>query len=161
MRRGEKGVLVVIGLLVLAAMAWQAVGLRGADKAATEIPFYSDASPELRQAGGVIYHKYGCKSCHSLWTVRDIMQHVPAPALDGIGSLRDSQWLHDYLAAEDPQAILPSRLKPEYRMPSYRDMPEEDRRVLVAYLASLKVKDWYLDETKKAECRKLTGGKGC
>jgi len=37
-------------------------------------------------------------------------------------------------------------LKPEYRMPSFKDMPETDRRVLARYLASLKVEDWYLDE---------------
>ena len=131
------------------------------ERADEEIPFYSDASPEIRQAGGRVYSKYQCKRCHSLWTVRDIMQSVPAPALDGIGSLRDAQWLERYLSATNPQSILPSRLKKEYRMPSYHDMPEEERRVLVAYLASLKVKDWYLEETRRAECVKLTGGEGC
>lgn len=85
------------------------------------------------------------------------MQAVPAPALDGIGSLRDEKWLFDYLSAVNPQSILPSRLKQEYRMPSYADLPENDRRTLARFLGALKVKDWYLDETRAAECRKLTG----
>ena len=88
-----------------------------------------------------------------------MMQHVPAPALDGIGAIRDEKWLFNYFSAQDPGTILPSRLKKEYRMPSYAFLPEEDRRVLAKYMSSLKVKDWYLKETKKSEYEKLTGKK--
>jgi hypothetical protein len=42
-------------------------------------------------------------------------------------------------------------------MPSYANMPEADRRLLANYLASLKVKDWYLEQTKNEEHDKLTG----
>ncbi len=158
MRRGEKGVLIFIAFVIVLMMGWNAWNLGGRGEQDTEIPFYSDAPPELRTAGSEVYRKYQCKKCHSLWTVKDIMQTVPAPALDGIGSLRDEQWLYDYLSSEDPQQILSSRLKKEYQMPSFSNIPEQERRQLAAYLASLKVKDWYLDETRKAECRKLTGG---
>jgi hypothetical protein len=48
-------------------------------------------------------------------------------------------------------------LKKEYQMPSYAALPETDRKLLAQYLSSLKVKDWYLDQTKKAEYEKLTG----
>jgi hypothetical protein len=72
--------------------------------------------------------------------------------------LRDEGWLYTYLSAENPQLTLPSRLKKEYQMPSYATMPEDERRTLAAYLASLKVKDWYLKETRAAECTALTGG---
>ncbi len=82
---------------------------------------------------------------------------VPAPALDGIGSVRDEAWFYAYFSSPDPQAVLPSRLKPEFRMPSYLYLKEQDRRTLAAYMASLRVKDWYLEETKKAEYEKLTG----
>jgi hypothetical protein len=85
------------------------------------------------------------------------MRNVPAPALDGMGSLRDRDWLYNYFSAENPQAILPSRLKKEYQMPSYADLDEDKRLLLTDYIFSLKVKDWYLDETRAAECRKLTG----
>jgi sulfur-oxidizing protein SoxX len=36
-------------------------------------------------------------------------------------------------------------------------MPEGDRHILAQYLASLKVKNWYLEQTKKSEYEKLTG----
>ena len=85
------------------------------------------------------------------------MQAVPAPSLDGMGSIRDEAWLYAYFSAEDPQSIVPSRLKPRFRMPSFATMPEEDRRILAKYIASLKVKDWYLQETKKSAYEKLTG----
>ena len=42
-------------------------------------------------------------------------------------------------------------------MPSYAQLPESERRLLASYMASLKVKDWYLEETRKAEFEKLTG----
>ena len=42
-------------------------------------------------------------------------------------------------------------------MPSYAQLPEKERRLLAAYMASLKVQDWYLQETRKAEYEKLTG----
>ncbi|MEO7558320.1 MAG: c-type cytochrome [Gammaproteobacteria bacterium] len=121
------------------------------------IPFYSTASPALSRAGSDIYRSLRCKDCHSLWTVRNMLEFVPAPALDGIGSLRNEAWFYAYFSAQNPQSILPTRLKQEYQMPSYAHLPEQDRRVLAAYMASLKVKDWYLEETKKAEYEKLTG----
>jgi hypothetical protein len=89
--------------------------------------------------------------------MKDVMQSVPAPMLDGIGSLRTESWLYDYLSSTNPQSILPSRLKKKYQMPSYASMPEADRKLMANYLASLKVKDWYLEQTKKDEQEKLTG----
>lgn len=85
------------------------------------------------------------------------MQAVPAPALDGMGSWRDEGWIYNYLSAVNPQSIVPSRLKEQYRMPSFADIPEDDRRTLAQYVASLKVEDWYLEEAKKAAYEKLTG----
>jgi sulfur-oxidizing protein SoxX len=161
MRTGEKGILLVIAVLVIGGGSWKLLHQNKTVPEDREIPFYSTASAELRQAAGDIYRRENCKSCHTLWTVRDIMQSVPAPALDGIGSLHDEQWFFDYFSADDPQQILPSRLKAEYQMPSYAHLPENERRVLAAYMASLKVQDWYLEETRKARCRKLTGEEEC
>jgi len=104
-----------------------------------------------------IIRSSNCKSCHSLWTLKDVLQSVPAPMLDGIGALRSEAWIYDYLSAPDPQAVLPSRLKKEYRMPSYAKLSDEERHLLSKYLASLQVKDWYLDQTRKLEYEKLTG----
>jgi hypothetical protein len=77
--------------------------------------------------------------------------------LDGIGVLHDEDWFYRYLSAANPQAISPSRLKPQYRMPSYARLPEQDRHMLAQYMASLKVKDWYRDRVVKAEHSALTG----
>ena len=85
------------------------------------------------------------------------MQSVPAPSLDGLGSFYTEEWFFDYFSAKNPQSIVPSRLKEEYRMPSFAEIPEQERRTLSQYMASLKVKDWYRDETKKSEYEKLTG----
>ncbi len=155
MRRGELAVLAAIGLLVGAGVIRAAVERPTARD--REIPFYSTAPAALAQTAGDLLRHYDCRQCHSLWTTRDPLQAVPAPMLDGMGALRSEAWLFDYLSAPDPQAILPSRLKPEYRHPSYAGMPPADRRVLARYLASLQVRDWYLDQTRRLEHDKLTG----
>lgn len=157
MRKGEKGILIAIAVIVLVFVginSYRQAQVDGPDKG---IPFYSTASPELQESGANLLRTHECRDCHTLWGVRNPMQSVPSPALDGIGSLRSETWLYDYLSAEDPQQILPSRLKTEYQMPSYAQLSEADRRTLAAYLASLKVEDWYLDEVKKSEYEKLTG----
>jgi hypothetical protein len=157
MKRGEKGVLAVIALAVLATAGFNVWRSHGDPEADKGIPYYSDAPQALTRDAMDLYRQANCKSCHSLWTVRDLTQAVPAPILDGIGSLRSEEWFYQYFSAADPQAILPSRLKKEYRMPTYSQLPESDRRLLARYMASLKVKDWYLAETRKAEFEKLTG----
>ncbi len=157
MRKGEKWVWALIGVVVLWAVGsglWQLGTTRQPDPG---IPFYSTASPELARTGWGLYRRLECKNCHTLWTVRNMFESVPAPALDGIGSLRDEQWFYNYFSVPSPQAILPTRLKPQYRMPSYAHLSEQERRTLAAYMASLKVQDWYLEQTRKAEYEKLTG----
>lgn len=156
MKRGEKLVLALIALVVAVVATWNILNMKNQepDKG---IPFYSTASLDVQKHGFDIFRKYDCKSCHTLWTVRSLIENVPSPALDGIGSIRDEEWLYRYLSASNPQEILPSRLKREYQMPSFASMPEDKRRLLAGYLASLKVQDWYLEETRKAEYEKLTG----
>ena len=155
MKRGEKAVLALIGVVLVAGVVRSQLHVEG--KHDRDIPFYSTATPDVARKAMDIYRSNGCKSCHTLWTLRDMLQSVPAPMLDGIGSLRTETWLYEYLSSPNPQAVLPSRLKKEYQMPSYASLPEDDRHLLAQYLASLKVKDWYLDQTKQAEYEKLTG----
>lgn len=157
MKKGEWGILAGIGVLVLGSVVVNFMREPAQGEQATTIPFYSDATTELQQAGSALIKELNCRSCHALWTMRDPGQSVPAPALDGMGSLKSEQWLFDYLSAENPQAIIPSRLKKQYQMPSFATLPESERKTLAAYLASLKVKDWYLEETKRSEVEKLTG----
>jgi len=157
MKQGEKIVFIIIAIVVLGFMGrnlWHLNTTKEVDKG---IPYYSTASATLERAAMDVYRQQNCKSCHSLWTVRDLMRAVPAPILDGLGSIRSEEWFYQYFSAENPQAILQSRLKKEYQMPSYAHLPENDRRLLARYMASLKVQDWYLEETRKAEHEKLTG----
>jgi sulfur-oxidizing protein SoxX len=155
MKRGEKVVLSLIGLVLFAGVVRSLLHVE--EKHDRDIPFFSTASPDTARMAMDIYRNNGCKSCHTLWTLRDMLQSVPAPMLDGIGSLRTETWLYEYLSSPNPQMVLPSRLKKEYQMPSYATLPEGERQLLAQYLASLKVKDWYLDQTRKAEYEKLTG----
>ncbi len=155
MKGGEKFVLAAIGVLLIFGVIRNFMHVDEPHE--TEIPFYTTASTEMARKATDIYRANTCRSCHSLWSMKDVMQSVPAPMMDGVGSLRTEAWLYDYLSSPNPQSILPSRLKKKYQMPSYASLPEGDRRILANYLASLKVKDWYLDQTKKEEQEKLTG----
>ncbi len=155
MKGGEKFILVVIGLLLVFGVVRNF--LHVAEPHETDIPFYSTATPEVARRATDLYRENTCRSCHSLWSMKDVLQSVPAPMLDGIGSLRTESWIYDYLSSPNPQSILASRLKKKYQMPSFASMPEADRKILASYLASLKVKDWYLEQTKKDEQEKLTG----
>ncbi len=155
MKAGEKFVLAAIGVLVIFSVVRSELHVE--EKHDNEIPFYSTATYDVSRDAMDVIRKNDCKNCHSLWTLKDMLESVPAPMLDGIGSLRTENWLYDYLSSTNPQAVLPSRLKKEYGMPSYASLPEGDRRLLAKYLASLKVKDWYLEQTREAEYKKLTG----
>lgn len=157
MKRGEVVILATIGVVVAGLMVRNAISLHSARQRDPGIPFFSTADPALARQAGDIYRANNCRRCHSLWTVKSAFESVPAPALDGIGSLRSEEWFYRYFSAANPQDILPSRLKPEYRMPSLADLRDEERRVLAKYMASLKVKDWYLDSARAAEYEKLTG----
>lgn len=156
MRKGEVGIFVVMGVVIIGVASFKGyqASKGGEDKG---IPYYTTASEQLSKKARGLFSKYNCHDCHSLWTKRSIMQSVPAPALDGIGSLKTEKWFYEYFSAENPQDIVPTRLKKEFQMPSLAKAPKEDREVLAKYLASLKVEDWYLEETKKRAYEKLTG----
>ena len=157
MRKGEKGIFVVMGISVLVLMGVKMFQQSKNTEPDPGIPYYTTASNELTAEAARIMKDGKCKSCHSLWGTRDMLQAVPAPPLDAMGFFRDEEWLFAYFSAENPQNILPSRLKPEYRQPSFAEFPESDRRMLAEYIASLQVEDWYLEETKKRRYEKLTG----
>lgn len=157
MRKGEKGILIGIGIFLIVTMGVKGFLVSQQEEEDPGIPFYTTASPELAKKASVLYRKYKCRDCHSLWGIRSIMQSVPAPALDGMGEFRDEEWLFKYFSAENPQSIIPSRLKRRYQMPSFSKIPEEDRRMLARYINSLKVEDWYKEKARKTRYEKLTG----
>ncbi len=157
MRKGEKAIAALMVVSVVLLGGYRLYISAQETEEDPGIPFYSTADPETTSRAAKIMHREKCKDCHSLWGTKDFTQAVPAPALDGIGRFRDEAWLYEYFSAEVPQDMLPTRLKPEYRMPSMAHLSEEERRVLAKYMASLQVEDWYFEETKKARYEKLTG----
>ena len=161
MRKGEKGILLVMALAVIGSVAYKFLSKPEQAEPDKGIPFYSNASPELEKQASTLMRELNCRDCHkyhgAFGGVTSLVQNVPAPPLDGIGSLRSEQWLFEYFSAENPQAILPSRLKQEFQMPFYAELTQAERRLLASYMASLKVEDWYLQDTKKMEYEKLTG----
>ncbi|MGD8560770.1 MAG: cytochrome c [Gammaproteobacteria bacterium] len=157
MRKGEKGILAVMGLAVVIAALYKGYTASSVIEEDKGIPYYTTASDELKKEARTLFTRYQCHDCHSLWTKRSIMQSVPAPPLDGMGSLKDEEWFFNYFSAENPQSIVPTRLKEEFQMPSLAHLTLEERHTLAKYMASLKVEDWYLEETKKRAYEKLTG----
>ena len=158
LRRGEKGILILTAVVVVFYAAKNIIHMeRHPISKDPGIPFYSTAPHLVARDATDIIRREGCRNCHTLWATTSLMQFVPSPPLDGIGSLRNEDWLYKYFSSKNPQEILPSRLKPKYRMPSYADLPEKERRLLAEYMASLKVKDWYLEQVRRVEYEKLTG----
>ncbi|MDQ6968464.1 MAG: c-type cytochrome [Mariprofundaceae bacterium] len=156
MRKGDMLIAGLLGLVVVAAIGKGAYSSFHPVKD-KGIPFYSTATKVVQSKASDMYRNLGCRNCHTLWGVKNMMETVPAPSLDGIGSLRSEKWLYDYFSAKNPQSIMPTRLKKKYGMPSYAHLSETDRHFMAAYFASLKVKDWYLEEVKASEYKKLTG----
>ena len=157
MKKGEKWVFIGLGVFAVVVMVVKGIIISQDEEVDPGIPFYTTVSPEFAKKSSVLYRKYKCRDCHSLWGIRNIMQAVPAPALDGMGEFRDEAWLYEYLSAENPQSIIPSRLKQRYQMPSFSKIPESDRRMLARYFSSLKIEAWYLEEATKTRYEKLTG----
>ncbi len=159
MKKGEKILGLVIIVMVIFAFGRAFIAPQEQEEHAGEIPFYSSASADIQRQASDLYKDLKCRDCHRLWGINKITQFVPSPSLDGIGSIRSESWLYDYFSSENPQSVLPTRLKKQYKMPSYAILSEEKRRLLAHYFSSLKVKDWYLDEVKRMEQEKLTGKK--
>lgn len=155
MRSGERNIYIIMAVLVVGLATFKYLADSGEPDQG--IPFYTTMSREEQIEAEAIVKRNDCTRCHTLWLVRNWIQSVPAPPLDGIGSLKSEEWFFDYLSSADPQSVLPSRLKAEYQMPSYAHLPVQERRLLAAYLASLKVEDWYLEEVKRKEFETLTG----
>lgn len=83
-------------------------------------------SAPLIEKGGVVFQQK-CAPCHK---VNDAGGDA-GPDLSKIGAQRDALYIQTQL--QDPKAY-----KPDSKMPSFKDLPKEDKDALVAYLLSLK-----------------------
>ena len=82
-------------------------------------------APLLQKGAKVFAEK--CASCHLV----NGAGGTAGPDLSRIGAQRDALYLQTQL--QDPTAY-----KPDSKMPSFKDMPKDDKDALVAYLLSLK-----------------------
>ena len=74
---------------------------------------------------------------------------MPAPALDGIGSLRSENWFYEYFSVAGPAVHLAEPV--EGGIPhAVAGGPAGGATggSLAKYMASLKVKDWYLESAR-------------
>jgi len=129
-RKGEKAIWGVAAMIGVVALY---MGYVVYDAPPEVMPTYQVESPAAAR-GELVYRKNNCSVCHTIWNLGGSR----GGPLDGVGSRRDAEWLTRYLAAENPQVILPSTQKRIYQMPSFVGLSEADRADLVAYLTSLK-----------------------
>lgn len=83
-------------------------------------------STPLMEKGAAVF-KEKCGGCHKVNGVGGDL----GPDLSKLGAQRDALYIQTQL--QDPKAY-----KPDSKMPSFKDMPKEDKDALVAYLLSLK-----------------------
>ncbi|MFQ5508122.1 MAG: c-type cytochrome [Leptospirillia bacterium] len=133
MKKGEKVIWGVAGVVTICALYTGYVVYRSPAKL---MPTYQVESVEASR-GELVYRKNSCPSCHRIWRLGG----TKGGALDGIGSRRSAAWLTKYLSTDNPQAILPSTVKPFYQMPSFQDLEAGQRADLVAFLMSLKERE--------------------
>ncbi len=146
MKRGEKAVWGLAGLITLAALYAGVVVYKAPPKL---MPTYQLESPQAAR-GELVYRKQSCSACHRIWNLGGHKGGV----LDGIGSRRSVAWLDRYLSTDNPQEMLPSSRKEFYQMPSFAALPDDKRADLVAYLSSLKTRQ---DDTAQAPDEAASG----
>lgn len=130
MRKGEK---VIWGTAALIAVGALYMGYVVYHAPPEVMPTFQVESPQAAR-GELVYRKNNCSVCHTIWNLGG----SKGGPLDGVGSRRDPEWLTRYLAAENPQVILPSTQKRIYQMPSFAGLGPDDRNDLVVFLSSLK-----------------------
>jgi len=72
MKKGEKGILVVMGLAIVITAVVKGYGVSTQKEKDKGIPYYTTASQELSKKARSLFAKYQCHDCHSLWTKRSM-----------------------------------------------------------------------------------------
>jgi cytochrome c5 len=105
---------------------------RATDRAGGVQPATGALDPQCIAAGREIYQQQECATCHAI-----AGQGNPRNPLDDVGARRSAQELRDWtIGADAVQEILSPRAFD--RKQAYRHLPDEDLRVLVIFLQSLR-----------------------
>ena len=130
LKRGEKVMFALAGLVVVAAFGKTFMQVRSSDPS-TVRDFYEWTEAGL--AGQARYGSLGCNNCHRAMGTGEI---GVAPVLDGQGTRRTREWLVRYF--ENPTSLVPGSAHDGHLGPDFRLLAAEDRSVLVAFLFGLK-----------------------
>ena len=104
----------------------------------------------LTKEGERVFRREGCLSCHELFGNGTGF----GPALDGVGSRRDSRWLQDYLRSPRPGV---SGKTYRLRMPAYDTLDAGELDALVRYLGALRGLDGEGHTIESSRSRPDTG----
>ena len=130
MKRGEKIVFALSGLVFLAALG------RGYQVITDEEPpppkhYYEWDETGLQ--GHMVYREKGCNSCHRAMGTGEVGH---APVLDGVGTRRTLEWLQQYLT--DPGSLVPGTAHYGNHGPDFRALDAREREKLAAFLYGLR-----------------------
>ena len=130
MKRGEKIVFAIAGLVVIAGIARGYQQITAVDRPPPKN--YYEFS-EIGLEGHLVYRKMGCNSCHRAMGTGEV---GIAPVLDGVGTRRTLNWLRDYLT--DPGALVPGTAHYGNLGPDFRLLGDDEREKLAHFLTGLR-----------------------
>lgn len=125
--------LMVLLLTVLFATIQNPVETTERGDAALPVDTGAATAPDAQfvMAGREVYRNAGCAQCHSI-----AGKGNPRNPLDGVGARLSTPDLKNWtIGTEAQRGQIPARIF--QRKQAYRNLPEEDLRVLVIYLQSL------------------------
>jgi len=130
-KRGEKIMFSVSAVLTVLAVL-MVVGRTSNSDRPRQHRDYTEWTEEGLQ-GYQLYKRSGCNNCHR---VLRLGENGVAPVLDGEGTRRSREWLHAYF--DNPLSKVPGSAHDGSLGPDFRILDAEERKVLVAFMTSLK-----------------------
>ena len=130
MKLGEK---IMFGFVVLLTIAGVSKGIKQLRNTELREPRDYYEWTDSSMDGHVLYRKMGCNSCHRAFNVGEI---GVAPVLDGEGTKRKLDWLQQYFV--NPTNLVPGTAHDGSLGPDFRNLSENERTLLVAFLFALK-----------------------
>ena len=92
------------------------------------LPNSGYSASDIEHGKQLFYSKYACQSCHIVNAKAD--KGYIGPTLTEVGTRLNAAWIYNWL--KNPQALRPGTIEPN------RNMPDEDARAMMAFLASQK-----------------------
>ncbi|MDE0308515.1 MAG: cytochrome c [Acidiferrobacterales bacterium] len=130
MKLGEK---IMFGFAIIVVIAAVGKGYRQFTAEDRPPPKNYYEFDEVGLQGHLVYRKMGCNSCHRAMGTGEV---GVAPVLDGVGTRRTREWLHQYLT--DPETLVPGTAHHGNLGPDFRLLEADQRTKLAAFLSGLR-----------------------